>query len=80
MDLDEGTKVDYLYPGKVAQRKTISEIAAKHDPGKGRHTIAAINGDFFDMNGTVAPWGTPSPTAPRSVAGRGLPPGRGRRP
>ncbi|AJE86524.1 metallophosphoesterase [Streptomyces albus] len=58
VDLGGGTKVDYLDSGKVAGRKTLSELAAGHDPGKGRRTVAAINGDFFDLNGTQAPAGS----------------------
>ncbi|UNM10136.1 phosphodiester glycosidase family protein [Streptomyces formicae] len=57
VDLAGGTKVDYLYPGEVAVRKTVSQLAAEHDPGPGRRTVAAINGDFFDINQTGAPNG-----------------------
>ncbi|MGW8949563.1 phosphodiester glycosidase family protein [Streptomyces sp. NPDC055709] len=57
VDLTGGTKVDYLYPGKVAARRTVSQLAAEHDPGPGRRTVAAINGDFFDINQTGAPSG-----------------------
>ncbi|MFE0098692.1 multidrug transporter, partial [Streptomyces sp. NPDC059015] len=57
VDLTRGTRVDYLHPGKVAARKTVSRMAAEHDPGPGRRTVAAINGDFFDINQTGAPSG-----------------------
>ncbi|MFI1469347.1 phosphodiester glycosidase family protein [Streptomyces wuyuanensis] len=57
VDLSRGTRVDYLHPGKVAARMTVSRMAAEHDPGPGRRTVAAINGDFFDINQTGAPNG-----------------------
>ncbi|RCG26759.1 multidrug transporter [Streptomyces diacarni] len=49
--------VDYLSTGKVSDRRTVSELAKAHDPGKGRRTVAAINADFFDINETGAPLG-----------------------
>lgn len=58
VDLASGTKVDYLHPDKVAAREPVSQLAAEHDPGPGRRTVAAINGDFFDINQTGAPEGT----------------------
>ncbi|WP_406151315.1 phosphodiester glycosidase family protein [Streptomyces sp. NBC_01012] len=58
VDLDgSGVRADYLSSGKVADRHTVSELAAAHDPGRGRRTVAAINGDFFDIDGTGAPEG-----------------------
>lgn len=58
VDLDgSGVRADYLSSGKVADRRTVSELAAQHDPGKGRRTVAAINADFFDINQTGAPQG-----------------------
>ncbi|MGA6870864.1 phosphodiester glycosidase family protein [Streptomyces pratensis] len=58
VDLDgSGVRADYLSSGKVADRHTVSELAAGHDPGKGRRTVAAINADFFDINQTGAPLG-----------------------
>ncbi|MEU8569149.1 phosphodiester glycosidase family protein [Streptomyces pathocidini] len=57
VDLTGGAEIDYLYPGKVAERKTVSELVAAHDPGPGRRTFAAINGDFFDISQTGAPNG-----------------------
>ncbi|CAM5651014.1 phosphodiester glycosidase family protein [Streptomyces atroolivaceus] len=58
VDLDgRGVRADYLSSGKVADRRTVSELAAGHDPGKGRRTVAAINADFFDINQTGAPQG-----------------------
>ncbi|MGW1188473.1 phosphodiester glycosidase family protein [Streptomyces sp. NPDC002559] len=58
VDLD-GSKVraDYLSSGKVSDRRTVSELAAGHDAGRGRRTVAAINADFFDINQTGAPEG-----------------------
>ncbi|GAA0546818.1 MULTISPECIES: phosphodiester glycosidase family protein [Streptomyces] len=58
VDLAGGTKVDYLHPDQVAERRTVSQLAAEHDAGPGRRTVAAINGDFFDINQTGAPEGT----------------------
>ncbi|MFI6346021.1 phosphodiester glycosidase family protein [Streptomyces sp. NPDC050560] len=52
-----GTKVDYLSGDGVSRRETVSDLAAAHDPGKGRRTVAAINGDFFDIDETGAPEG-----------------------
>ncbi|WP_206441391.1 phosphodiester glycosidase family protein [Streptomyces boncukensis] len=52
-----GTRADYLSSGKVAERKPLSELVKQHDPGKGRRTVAALNGDFFDINQTGAPLG-----------------------
>ncbi|MFE9724933.1 phosphodiester glycosidase family protein [Streptomyces sp. NPDC005794] len=58
VDLDgSGVRADYLSSGKVADRHTVSELAAGHDPGQGRRTVAAINADFFDINQTGAPQG-----------------------
>ncbi|MFD9541880.1 phosphodiester glycosidase family protein [Streptomyces sp. NPDC060022] len=57
VDLDAGARADYLSAGKVAERRTVSELAAGHDPGQGRRTVAAINADFFDINQTGAPQG-----------------------
>ncbi|MFI6938134.1 phosphodiester glycosidase family protein [Streptomyces sp. NPDC050418] len=73
----QGVRADYLHSGKVAERRTVSELAAAHDPGKGRRTVAAINADFFDINETGAPQGaglkdgklvqSPAPGAHRAV-------------
>ncbi|MFF8914854.1 phosphodiester glycosidase family protein [Streptomyces sp. NPDC015032] len=52
-----GVHADYLSSGKVSERRTVSELAAGHDAGRGRRTVAAINGDFFDINQTGAPEG-----------------------
>ncbi len=57
IDLDGSARVDYLAPKKVSERKTVGELAAAHDPGKDRRTVAAFNGDFFDINATEAPIG-----------------------
>ncbi|MFB8117935.1 phosphodiester glycosidase family protein [Streptomyces sp. NPDC055962] len=58
VDLDgSGVQADYLSSGKVTDRRPVSELAARHDPGKGRRTVAAINADFFDINQTGAPLG-----------------------
>ncbi|MEV8457418.1 phosphodiester glycosidase family protein [Streptomyces sp. NPDC052095] len=52
-----GVRADYLSSGKVSERHTVSELAARHDAGSGRRTVAAINADFFDINQTGAPEG-----------------------
>nr|WP_323449120.1 phosphodiester glycosidase family protein [Streptomyces sp. YSPA8] len=52
-----GVRADYLFPGRVAARETVSALAARHDPGPGRRTVAALNGDFFDIAQTGAPQG-----------------------
>ncbi|MFC9653196.1 phosphodiester glycosidase family protein [Streptomyces sp. NPDC056937] len=58
VDLDgTGAQADYLSSGKVSDRRTVSELAAGHDAGPGRRTVAAINADFFDINETGAPQG-----------------------
>ncbi|MEU9848240.1 phosphodiester glycosidase family protein [Streptomyces sp. NPDC047985] len=58
VDLDgSGVRADYLSSGRVSERRTVSELAAGHDPGRGRRTVAAINADFFDINQTGAPQG-----------------------
>ncbi|MFG3351905.1 phosphodiester glycosidase family protein [Streptomyces sp. NPDC048001] len=58
VDLGAGTvRADYLSSGLVADRGTLGELAARHDPGPGRRTVAALNGDFFDITGTGAPLG-----------------------
>ncbi|MGV9310629.1 phosphodiester glycosidase family protein [Streptomyces sp. NPDC003691] len=49
--------VDHLSSGKVTGRDTVTALAAAHDPGPGRRTVAAVNGDFFDYNRTGAPLG-----------------------
>lgn len=57
VDLGAGVRADYLSSGKVADRRSVSDLAAGHDPGEGRRTVAAINADFFDINQTGAPLG-----------------------
>lgn len=57
VDLHSDVRADYLSTGKVGERRTVSELAAGHDPGSGRRTVAALNGDFFDINQTGAPQG-----------------------
>ncbi|WP_243869005.1 phosphodiester glycosidase family protein [Streptomyces liangshanensis] len=57
VDLGAGARADYLSSGQVSGRRTVSELAALHDPGAGRRTVAAINADFFDINETGAPQG-----------------------
>ncbi|MFJ4922892.1 phosphodiester glycosidase family protein [Streptomyces sp. NPDC088725] len=52
-----GVRADYLSAGTVSDRRPVSELAAGHDAGPGRRTVAAINADFFDINGTGAPEG-----------------------
>lgn len=77
VDLGSAVRTDYLSSGKVADRGSVSELAARHDAGEGRRTVAAINGDFFDINQTGAPQGpgvkdgeithSPAPGAHRAV-------------
>ncbi|WP_258038588.1 phosphodiester glycosidase family protein [Streptomyces sp. SM12] len=55
VDLGEDVQVDYLATADVADAATIADLAAAHDPGDGRTTVAAINSDFFDINATNAP-------------------------
>jgi hypothetical protein len=58
VDLDgSGVQADYLSTGKVSDRRTVSQLAAGHDAGPGRRTVAAINADFFDIKQTGAPEG-----------------------
>ncbi|MFD2078770.1 3',5'-cyclic AMP phosphodiesterase CpdA [Actinopolymorpha cephalotaxi] len=51
VDLTKGTSVGYLFPGRVAAGAPISEQA--RDAG----AVAAVNGDFFDINNSNAPLG-----------------------
>ncbi|ARQ71351.1 phosphodiester glycosidase family protein [Streptomyces marincola] len=57
VDLTSDLRVDYLSGDEVAASAPVGELAAAHDPGEGRTTVAAINGDFFDINATQAPLG-----------------------
>ncbi|MFD3516096.1 phosphodiester glycosidase family protein [Streptomyces sp. NPDC058657] len=58
VDLGAGAaRAGHLFSGKVSSRRTVSDLAARHDPGPGRRTAAAVNGDFFDINETGAPQG-----------------------
>lgn len=57
VDLNGGAQVDHLSSGKVSARKTVGDMADKHDAGAGRRTVAAINADFFDIDETGAPLG-----------------------
>lgn len=57
VDLRSDVHADYLSTGKVTDRRTVSELAAGHDAGAGRRTVAALNADFFDINETGAPQG-----------------------
>lgn len=51
VDLAAGTTVDYLYPGQVAKAEPLSTQAG------GQRAVAAVNGDFFDINNSDAPLG-----------------------
>ncbi|HEY0636740.1 MAG TPA: phosphodiester glycosidase family protein, partial [Pseudonocardiaceae bacterium] len=51
VDLTRGTVADYLFPGRVAAAAPLSTLAA--DAG----AVAAVNGDFFDINNSSAPLG-----------------------
>ncbi|MGH3648297.1 MAG: phosphodiester glycosidase family protein, partial [Micromonosporaceae bacterium] len=50
-DLDGGATVDYLSPGAVAKAEPVSTQA------KRQRAVAAVNGDFFDINNSDAPLG-----------------------
>jgi hypothetical protein len=52
VDLTKGTKVGYLFPGRVAAGEPISVQANRAG------AVAAVNGDFFDINHSTAPLGT----------------------
>ncbi len=63
-DLDEERlHVDYLNPGTVSGRAVLSEQAAR------KSAIAAVNGDFFDINDTGAPLGVGIEAEPGSGTG-----------
>nr|WP_238341620.1 phosphodiester glycosidase family protein [Actinopolymorpha rutila] len=51
VDLTKGTSVGYLFPGRVASGAPISEQAQQAG------AVAAVNGDFFDINNSNAPLG-----------------------
>ncbi|NLU67519.1 phosphodiester glycosidase family protein [Streptomyces sp. HNM0574] len=53
----DGARAEYLSSGKVSRPKPVSELAAGHEPGPGRRTVAALNADFFDIDATGAPLG-----------------------
>ncbi|MFE9244694.1 phosphodiester glycosidase family protein [Nocardiopsis sp. NPDC006938] len=50
-DLTAGVSVDYLFPGRVTDREPLSTQADREG------AVAAVNGDFFDINGSGAPLG-----------------------
>ncbi|MFE7190115.1 phosphodiester glycosidase family protein [Kitasatospora sp. NPDC057595] len=47
----KGLSVDYLSSGQVTTRQTVTDMA------RGAGAVAAINGDYFDMNASEAPLG-----------------------
>ncbi|GAB2933782.1 phosphodiester glycosidase family protein [Nonomuraea fastidiosa] len=51
VDLTSGVRIDRIFPGKVAQRRPLTEMA------KEAGAVAAVNADYFDINGSGAPWG-----------------------
>ncbi|WP_460403760.1 phosphodiester glycosidase family protein [Actinophytocola sediminis] len=51
VDLTKGTTVDYLFPGQVAHGEPLSAQAERVG------AVAAVNGDFFDINNSTAPLG-----------------------
>jgi exopolysaccharide biosynthesis protein len=51
VDLTKGSTVDYLFPGRVAQGEALSAQAARAG------AVAAVNGDFFDINNSGAALG-----------------------
>ncbi|SFS69919.1 3',5'-cyclic AMP phosphodiesterase CpdA [Streptomyces harbinensis] len=57
VDLSAGARVESLAPDDVADAAPLSDLVRDHDPGPGRATVAAVNADFFDINGTKAPLG-----------------------
>jgi hypothetical protein len=50
-DLTGGVRVDYLYPGAVS---AVEPLSAQADRGR---AVAAVNGDFFDIDNSGAPKG-----------------------
>ncbi|MFD1150944.1 phosphodiester glycosidase family protein [Saccharothrix hoggarensis] len=51
VDLTSGTRVDYLHPGHVSAAEPLSAQANR------TRAVAAVNGDFFDINNSNAPLG-----------------------
>lgn len=51
VDLTKGTTVDYLFPGQVAKGEPLTATANRAG------AVAAVNGDFFDINNSTAPLG-----------------------
>ncbi|NUT96345.1 MAG: multidrug transporter [Saccharothrix sp.] len=51
VDLTAGTRVDYLHSGQVTTAEPLSAQAAR------TRAVAAVNGDFFDINNSNAPEG-----------------------
>ncbi len=51
VDLTKGTAPGYLFPGQVARGEPISTQANRVG------AVAAVNGDFFDINNSTAPLG-----------------------
>ncbi|WP_017586799.1 phosphodiester glycosidase family protein [Nocardiopsis ganjiahuensis] len=50
-DLTGGISVDYLFPGRMTDPEPLSEQADRAE------AVAAVNGDFFDINASGAPQG-----------------------
>ncbi|MFL6119132.1 phosphodiester glycosidase family protein [Actinophytocola sp.] len=51
VDLTKGTTVDYLFPGQVAKGAPLTDTADRAG------AVAAVNGDFFDINNSNAALG-----------------------
>ncbi|WP_367136969.1 phosphodiester glycosidase family protein [Saccharothrix sp. HUAS TT1] len=51
VDLTAGAEVDYLHPGRVTEAEPLSAQADR------TRAVAAVNGDFFDINNSNAPRG-----------------------
>ncbi|WP_166427173.1 phosphodiester glycosidase family protein [Nonomuraea mesophila] len=51
VDLTSGVQIGRLFPGQVAARRPLLDLA--RDAG----AVAAVNADYFDINGSGAPWG-----------------------
>ncbi|MDI1463892.1 phosphodiester glycosidase family protein [Catellatospora sp. KI3] len=56
VDLGKGATVDYLSPGTVAADDTVRAMAAAAT-SHGTRPVAAVNGDFFDINNSGAALG-----------------------
>ncbi|MFI5486363.1 MULTISPECIES: phosphodiester glycosidase family protein [Micromonospora] len=51
VDMTAGTRVDRIFPGRVASREPLPQMAERAG------AVAAVNTDYFDISGSGAPWG-----------------------